>query len=70
MSHISNDALFDEAAYWAEECAGTTLGGEIQILKDSGDLEGLAAKIKEAKDYHLYLDIIKDQVDYETGDAF
>lgn len=62
MSHTSNDMLLEQARHWAEECAGTSLGDQIQALKDAGDMEELAVKVKEAEDYHRAMD--------EVGDVF
>lgn len=62
MSHTSNETLLEQARHWAEECAGTSLGDQIQALKDAGDMEELAVKVKEAEDHHHYLEIINDQI--------
>lgn len=61
MSTNVNTELLERASYWAEECTSTSLGDQILALKEAGDLEELAVKVKEAEDYHRMFDQINDE---------
>ncbi len=67
MEDTVNTNLIERASYWAEECTNTNLGDQILALKEAGDLEELAVKVKEAEDYHRMFDQINDE---RIGDEF
>lgn len=63
MSNQVNTDLLEQASHWSEECAGTSLGDQIDLSVRLNDLDQVAMLIKQAEDYHRY-------IDERTGDEF
>lgn len=62
MSNQVNTNLLEQARYWAEECAGTSLGAQIDMALSTKDLDYLAVLVKQAEDYHRYIDLVNDDI--------
>lgn len=56
MSNQVNTDLLEQARHWSEECAGTSLGGQIDLAVNLNDLDQVAVLVKQAEDYHRYID--------------
>jgi len=49
MSNITNDALLEEAAFYADYFVGTVMGKILQADLDANDLEGLRFHLNDAR---------------------